>query len=259
MSESPQIKVLTHINICPLTIAHSWGNWSIVLRWCTEVQKLWDQCFLNRKPQGSPVPLESAVLAVIPICFLCLQRFRTNSSERSSHHNSLSLISAPETSRADLRLMRSWLGFHNQESPPTWVRASLPSDIWSWEEQYHARDQVLGKKWGLRSGKGNVLSLWSSMSAPPPSLLLSLSISPVCMWKTHTEAEFWLRSRFDLMNRRSAHQFLECLGRKEKHLDMEVSFRSWPLTWLLQPSLIYYSFLPDTFKYFIDWEIIRSK
>ena len=74
--------------------------------------------------------------------------------------------------------MRSWLGFHNQESPPTWVTPSLPSEIWSGEEQHHARDQALGKEWGLRSGKGNALSLWSSMSAPPPSLLLSLSSSP---------------------------------------------------------------------------------
>ena len=113
-----------------------------------------------------------------PFAFSAYRDSRTNSSERCSHHDSLSLINAPETSRADLRLMRSWLGFHNQESPPTWVRPSLPSEIWSWEEQHHARDQALGKKWGLRSGKGNVLSLWSSVSAPPPSLLLSLSISP---------------------------------------------------------------------------------
>ena len=74
--------------------------------------------------------------------------------------------------------MRSWLGLLSQGSPPTWVRASLPSEIWSWQKQQWARDQMLGKKWGLRSGKGNLLSLWSSIEAPLPSLLLSLAISP---------------------------------------------------------------------------------
>ena len=100
--------------------------------------------------------------------------------------------------------------------------------------------------------KENMLPLWSSLSAPPPSLFVSLSISPEVHGRHNEEAELWLRNRLDLINRRGAHHLLEWLGRKEKHQDVEVSFRSWPLTWLLQPSVVPYSFLPDTFKYFMD-------
>ena len=139
---------------------------------------------LTSKQEASGVPLSpwsQQCWLWVPFCFLCLlstPSLGTNSLERSSHLNSLSLTSAPETSRADLRLTRSWLGFHNQEGPPTWARASLPSVIWSWEKQQWARDQVLGNKMGLRSGKGSLLPLWSSISAPSPLQLLSLSISP---------------------------------------------------------------------------------
>ena len=46
--------------------------------------------------------------------------------------------------------MRSWLGFLNQESPPTWVRASLPSEIWSWESSSEPRTRCWerGGCWG---------------------------------------------------------------------------------------------------------------
>ena len=193
-----------------------------------------------------------------PFAFSAYRDSRTNSSERCSHHDSLSLINAPETSRADLRLMRSWLGFHNQESPPTWVRPSLPSEIWSWEEQHHARDQALGKKWGLRSGKGNVLSLWSSVSAPPPSLLLSLSISPEVRGRHMQKLNFgekqirpdeqtWCTSSSGAAGKER--KASGCGGELQKlatHLATPTQFGT-------------YSFLPDTFKYFMDWEVIRSK
>ena len=64
----------------------------------------------------------------------------------------------------------------------------------------------------------------------------------------HEEAELWLRSRRDLTNAHGAHQLLERLGKKEKHLDIEVSFRSWPPTWLLQPTLVPYFFSPRYFQ-----------
>ena len=151
--------------------------------------------------------------------------------------------------------MRSWLGFHSQKSPPTWVRASLPSEIWSWQKQQWARDQVLGKKWNWGQGRETCCPFGEYIisSSNPASLLFNKSRST---WETHAGAELWLRSRLNLINRSGACHLLEQLGRKERHLDLEVSFRSWPLTWLLQSSLVPYCFLPDTFKYFMVWEVI---
>ena len=146
--------------------------------------------------------------------------------------------------------MRSWLGFHNQESPPTWVTPSLPSEIWSGEEQHHARDQVLGKKWGLRPGKGNVLSLWSSMSAPP-SLLLSLSISPEVRGRHMQKLNFGEKQiRPDEQTWCTSSSGVAGKERKASGHGGELQKLS---THLATPTqLVPYSFLPDTFKYFMD-------
>ena len=153
--------------------------------------------------------------------------------------------------------MRSWLGFHKQEGPPIWVIASLPSDIWSWEEQHHARNQALGKKWGLSQEREMCYRFGVvSSSYMPASVLVN---QPRSMWKTHAEATLAEKQIWPDEHIRWCTSSSGVAGKEEKHLDKEVSFRSWPLTWLLQPSLAPYSFLPDTFKYFMDWEVIRSK
>ena len=75
----------------------------------------------------------------------------------------------------------------------------------------------------VREGKRVIpLEKQISCSSIPASLLVT---QPRSSWETHEEPELWLRSRLDLMNRCGADQLLEGLGREEKHLDMEVSFR----------------------------------
>ena len=119
--------------------------------------------------------------------------------------------------------MRSWLGFLNQERPPTWVRASLPSEIWSWESSSEPRTRCWERSgcWG----QGRETCYPSGVVDSSSSIPASLVDQPRSSWETHEEAELCVRSRRDLMNRCGADQLLEGLGREEKHLDMEVSFR----------------------------------
>ena len=81
-----------------------------------------------------PYPLEVSWASSDSLCaFSAYRDPRMKSLEKSSHHNFLNLTSTPEAMRADSKLMRSWLGFHNQESLLTWVRASRIS--WETHEE----------------------------------------------------------------------------------------------------------------------------
>ena len=116
---------------------------------------------------------------------------------------------------------------------------------------------MLGKKWGLRPGKGNVLSLWSSMSAPP-SLLLSLSISPEVRGRHMQKLNFGEKQiRPDEQTWCTSPSGAAGKERKASGREGELQKLS---THLATPTQFgTYSFLPDTFKYFMDWEVIRSK
>ena len=103
-----------------------------------------------------------------------------------------------------------------------------------------------------------MLSLWSSVSAPPPSLLLSLSISPEVHGRHMQKLNFgekqirpdeqtWCTSSSGAAGKER--KASGCGGELQKlatHLATPTQFGT-------------YSFLPDTFKYFMDWEVIRSK
>ena len=135
--ECPKIKIFTPMSICPSLIKHQLGKLKHVhktVHWGSETLRL----IPTSKQEISSVPCPPGVSYAScdsHFAFSVYRDPRTKSMERSSHLNNLSLTSTPEASRADFRLMRRWLGFLNQESPPTWVRASLPSEIWSWQKQ----------------------------------------------------------------------------------------------------------------------------
>ena len=149
------------------------------MRCCSEVKWLWDEPHIKTESLRAPLsPRVSNAGCYFQSASSAYSKHRISSLERSSHHNSFSLTRAPEASRAELRLRRRTL----PELLPS--RRSLPLE----SRRLCLLKWGAGKAaacWGpdLRDWRpvwGNVLSLPSSTSAPPPFLFLSLLISAEC-------------------------------------------------------------------------------
>ena len=139
--------------------------------------------------------------------------------------------------------MRSWLGFLNQERPPTWVRASLPSEIWSWESSSEPRCWGQGRETCYPFGEADQLLLHPCFSPCHSAQKLMGDTRGSWAWcekQTWPDEQVWCRSTSG------------GAGKEEKHLDMEVSFNAGHSLGYFNPIWHLILFLSYTFKYLMD-------